>query len=469
MYVMLRKTKESVFGLLRRPYSGKHLVALIGAAALLIWLVFLVAGDYPTFRYRSEPNLLYLEKAPDDAENETREIDDLGKPELKINPITKLDVDADTEKNDPDYNWRNLTPAEISRLSVLGRRMFLNENIGTKQDRNFTIHIWNHKEFSGELDERFFKVGSSKKFDPFEDCSVNNCKVTSPDGDIMAADIVLFHMHLIPGPPVDVPRTPGQLWAWLADESPYHVMMVSSDRNLSHFNGFFNWSMTYRMDSSVPTPYGRTVPLPKDEYIYTIDDYYKLKQKNISLMGSNCGGSNERYTYLTELQKHIEIDVYGGCGPLKCEGHFYTNCDKLDDYKFYLAFENSNCDDYVTEKVWWNALNKSAVPVVMGAPKHNYQKLLPPNSFIHVDDFKGPEHLAQHLQYLLDHPAEYQKYHYWRRRYRVLNEHGFFQSPVYHMCRLCEALNYNNKTDQRADLEHFFDSNEHCYAVKKRD
>ncbi|KAA0203152.1 hypothetical protein HAZT_HAZT003640 [Hyalella azteca] len=72
-------------------------------------------------------------------------------------------------------------------------------------------------------------------------------------------------------------------------------------------------------------------------------------------------------------------------------------------------------------------------------------------------------------EYLLDHPAEYQKYHFWRRRYRVLNEHGFFQSPVYHMCRLCEALNYNDKTDQRADLEHFFDSSEHCYAVKKRD
>ncbi len=26
------------------------------------------------------------------------------------------------------------------------------------------------------------------------------------------------------------------------------------------------------------------------------------------------------------------------------------------DYKFYLAFENSNCLDYITEKFWNNAL-----------------------------------------------------------------------------------------------------------------
>ena len=27
----------------------------------------------------------------------------------------------------------------------------------------------------------------------------------------------------------------------------------------------------------------------------------------------------------------------------------------------------------------------------------------------------------------------------------VLNEHGYFGSPIRHYCRLCEALNYNNR------------------------
>ncbi|KAA0202650.1 hypothetical protein HAZT_HAZT005733 [Hyalella azteca] len=151
-------------------------------------------------------------------------------------------------------------------------------------------------------------------------------------------------------------------------------------------------------------------------------------------MGSNCGDPNNRYKYVAELQKYLAVDVYGECGPLKCPGHYWTNCDKLDDYKFYLAFESSNCDEYLTEKVWWNALHKSAVPVVMGPPR-----------------------------YLLNHPAEYQKYHDWRRRYRVLNEHGYSAAPVCHLCRLCEALNYNNKMDQQADLEPFYDRDQQCY------
>ena len=34
-------------------------------------------------------------------------------------------------------------------------------------------------------------------------------------------------------------------------------------------------------------------------------------------------------------------------------------------YMFYLSFENSLCDDYVTEKLWgW--LKRDIVPVVMG-------------------------------------------------------------------------------------------------------
>ena len=50
-----------------------------------------------------------------------------------------------------------------------------------------------------------------------------------------------------------------------------------------------------------------------------------------------------------ELQKYITVDIYGSCGPLKCWG---DQCDDTldNDYKFYLAFENSLCYDYITEK-----------------------------------------------------------------------------------------------------------------------
>ena len=55
------------------------------------------------------------------------------------------------------------------------------------------------------------------------------------------------------------------------------------------------------------------------------------------------------------------------------------------EYKFYLAFENALCPDYVTEK-FFRTLKLPVVPVVMGGD--NYKNLVPPGSFIDVNNFK---------------------------------------------------------------------------------
>ena len=52
---------------------------------------------------------------------------------------------------------------------------------------------------------------------------------------------------------------------------------------------------------------------------------------------------------------------------------------------------------YLLLQVWWNALSKGSVPVVMGTKKEDYRKTLPPNSFIHIDDFQSPKSLAEYL------------------------------------------------------------------------
>lgn len=62
--------------------------------------------------------------------------------------------------------------------------------------------------------------------------------------------------------------------------------------------------------------------------------------------------------YARELSKYIQVDIYGTCGSLRCPRSQSQACfDMLDeDYKFYLAFENSNCKDYITEKFFVNGL-----------------------------------------------------------------------------------------------------------------
>nr|XP_045624134.1 glycoprotein 3-alpha-L-fucosyltransferase A-like [Procambarus clarkii]XP_045624135.1 glycoprotein 3-alpha-L-fucosyltransferase A-like [Procambarus clarkii] len=360
-------------------------------------------------------------------------------------------------------NWRSLNEDEVQRLSVLGRRLYLNEKIGKVKNRTFSILVWK----SGPaIERRLLKEYGKKRKDPFRKCSAHNCRLTYRDEAAKTADAILIHLHRTEGPHTFPNRTKiSQRWIWLTDESPYNTFMVAKDNNMANYNGYFNWSMSYRMDSDVPVPYGRTVEMSPDEAAsYQYVDYFKLKPKTVAILGSNCGGINRRWAYVRELKKHMEVDAYGGCGNLKCPGHFTKDCEALNDYKFYLAFENGDCREYITEKVWWNALGKGAVPVVMGAPVQDYKKILPPNSFIHINDFPSPRHLAKHLMFLASNPEAYSKYHDWRSRYRVLNEHGYFASQVFHYCRICEALNYNDPAPKvYNNMEVFWNKQTHCF------
>jgi hypothetical protein len=67
--------------------------------------------------------------------------------------------------------------------------------------------------------------------------------------------------------------------------------------------------------------------------------------------------SNLRIGYLKALQAHVPVDFYGLCGEKTCPKED-PSClsNVVKDYKFYLAFENRRCRDYVTEKFFSNAL-----------------------------------------------------------------------------------------------------------------
>ncbi|XP_068242780.1 alpha-(1,3)-fucosyltransferase 7-like isoform X2 [Palaemon carinicauda] len=359
-------------------------------------------------------------------------------------------------------NWRNLTQSEINNLSVVGRRLYLQEDVGIPQNRNFTILPW---QCGPSIGNRFLKQYGNELLDPFRFCSVRNCNITYDSSLADRADAILFALHKTRGPSAFPHRTNfHQRWIWLSDETPYHTLLGARDKNLSHYNGYFNWSMTYRMDSDIPVPYGRTVEMSEAEAsLYERVDYFNIKPNFTAVMGSNCGGRNKRWSYVKELKKYMDLHVYGGCGTFKCPGHFRRDCPLLNTYKFYLAFENSNCRDYITEKAWWNAIEKGAVPVVMGESVEGYKRHLPPKSFIHIDDFQSPKDLAEYLISLAKDPTKYMEYHAWRSRFRVLNEHGYFNSPVFHYCRLCEALNYNDpRPKEYPNLDVFWNSKTDC-------
>ena len=115
------------------------------------------------------------------------------------------------------------------------------------------------------------------------------------------------------------------------------------------------------------------------------------------------------------------------------------------DYKFYLAFENSNCKDYVTEKFFTNALQNGVVPIVMGASVEEYAAIAPPHSFLHVDQFDSPAALAEYLKLLDRDDNLYNEFFQWRTKGEWLRTRFF--------CRVCSVLHYHQEQGPSKGVE----------------
>ena len=147
------------------------------------------------------------------------------------------------------------------------------------------------------------------------------------------------------------------------------------------------------------------------------------------------------------MKTTISVDIYG-----KCSKEFtskippYSQEEKmiLSKYKFYLAFENSKCPEYVTEKLYRiinaNSDENPPVPIVMGPNRTWYEKNLPPQSYIHVDDFNSPEELGSYLEDLDSHDSKYLKYLHWRRFHKL----SCHQQKGCQLCSMLLKNRYNS-------------------------
>ncbi|CAI9743215.1 glycoprotein 3-alpha-L-fucosyltransferase A-like [Octopus vulgaris] len=138
--------------------------------------------------------------------------------------------------------------------------------------------------------------------------------------------------------------------------------------------------------------------------------------------------------YAKELGKYIQVDIYGRCGTKICTRRNENKCFEIlkKEYKFHLAFENSNCRDYITEKFFINGLKYNVIPIVMGAHPDDYREVAPENSYIHYEDFKSPKELADYLHKLDKNDTLYNEYFKWKGT-------GEFIDTKF-WCRVCAML-----------------------------
>jgi len=238
-----------------------------------------------------------------------------------------------------------------------------------------------------------------------------SCRITYNKTEYDHSDLVAFHGRgrdfTVSNLPNLSKRLPHQRWLYYNHESPANSGLLNK-----HFNSLFNWTMTYMIDSDIDYRYGCIVPGE------TADEYITQTGEIAVAVISNC--QRQRLNYINELNKHIQVHVYGSCGIYKCPSK--RDCfDMLKrKYRFYLAFENSMCKDYVTEKFYFNALQHNMLPVVINKGNFSDPTVAPPGCCINASDFKGAKELAD---YIVDsNTTLYSSYFKWHSRYRVQRE-----------------------------------------------
>lgn len=256
---------------------------------------------------------------------------------------------------------------------------------------------------------------------------------------------------------------------------------------------FYNWTMTYRHDSDIPRPYGWIRPKSEQEdsttttrtttttmyppplreswpIVYNTNDQEVLpfvakttaRSGKVAWIVSHCDTVSRRMEYALELAKYIPVDIFGKCGkPCNVSyGKRNNNNNSMDvddcmrtvqsNYKFYLAFENSFCNDYVTEKFFFH-LNHDSLVIVMG--QADYVKVAPPHSFINVMDYTTAKELATFLWELDHNDTYYQTFFWWKHHYEVNSI--FRDHTAQAMCKLCEKL--HNHSEPRKTYPDLYD------------
>ena len=301
------------------------------------------------------------------------------------------------------------------------------------------------------------------------------CRFTNDRSLYSSSDAVIFHTREVERKTSnwkeEMPtfRPPHQHWITFLHEAPTATLMFVP----APYHSWFNWTLTYSMKGDMVKPYG--ICLPNREKVAndpsSITDVIRLvygktaestpwlgrghKYKAVNYAHgktglvfwavSHCKTDSLREKYVAELKRYITVDIYGGCVRKKLNHKAIT--DIFHSHKFYLAFENSICADYITEKTW-SRMSSGIVPIVLGGA--DYKTFLPPQSYIDVKHFSSPKRLATYLYKLDKNDTLYNEYFAWRRNYTCSqgipgrNNRG---------CRICQFINENiNKTNTIADV-----------------
>jgi len=283
-------------------------------------------------------------------------------------------------------------------------------------------------------------------------------------------DGIMFHQPDIFGEdlPDQTKRKAHQVYIFHTRESPQHMGNIGFNIGPEVNNNFFNVTHSYSSKSAIHSPYGKFVKIREhpqgedlDKYIV---NYGKQNTRNMSgmnfagaILTSNCNSHSNRVEVLAQLATLMQVDVFGLCGkpppvPDKDSrsGHFVEGYVILGkSYPFLFAFENSLCEDYVTER-FFSSIQGNMIPVVYNGA--NMSNIAPKHSYIDVKDFPSLPDLATYLHLVYSDPALYSSYFWWRDFYILETRHSFSRNYVKLFCDTCRYLHAGHGPSLVTDL-----------------
>ena len=249
--------------------------------------------------------------------------------------------------------------------------------------------------------------------------------------------------------------------------------------------------MSYRLDAEVSDcSYGciylrndfksqEDYQTKKVQFYSYIQDEFTRRRNSAAWFVSNCD-SKFRMNFASALKTYFPLKVIGSCAKYICslrENLLYnflanliqpscgrqSQCESVEFAmnKFYLSFESKNCTNYLTEKIWRILATTNLIPVVIQPSKEYYLLSLPPNSFIHAQDFGyDPVKLAAYLGKVAKNVDLYFKHLEWK-----LTWNAVYSGPVVERrrnCELCTKLNMEKANIYYASVSKWF--NNKCFV-----
>ena len=289
----------------------------------------------------------------------------------------------------------------------------------------------------------------------------NRCLFTSDRSQLPEADAVIVEKNLYPNWKFPKRHNNRQIFVASRYEAPsklgnysalYKTLSSPTARN------YFNLTLSYRQDSDVVIKYHNVLPGKGEDEDLNLPKNKPRKQ--VVWVVSNCDTPIKREKVARRLQDYnVSVDIYGHCGRSLLDTCSHkdsknrTGKDPLclqkivKNYKFYIAFENSLCDDYLTEKAA-QFMDIPSLPIVMSYAK--LDRFLPPKSYINVFNFTTIKQLADYILYLDNNFDEYIKYFSWRKRWKI---ETFLKVRPRVKCDLCDLLHteYSKMYENLAD------------------